>query len=229
MDDQLDKYPTPELRDHVRTGVTAGVAAIPYVGGSVQILADAVIVPSLTKRRDRWLTKLGEVVNELQERDPDFDPSSLAGDEAFVTAVADASRIAMGTHLEAKLDLLKNCLVSMAVESERDEFMDLQMFRFVDDLTPEHFTVLQYLASPGAWFDAKGLTRPNLSMGSPSSLMRQAQLPVSGAALDIVLRDLNDRGLVDTGSLGTTMTGTGVWADRITPLGSELLAFVRNI
>lgn len=229
MTDDLEPFPEATLRDHVRTGVDTGVAAIPVLGGSLQTLAEAVIAPSLTKRREAWLRKLAELMAELHEKVEGFDPASLAGDEVFVTAVADASRIAMGTHLEQKLEMLKNCLARMAVEEHRDDFLDLQLFRFVDDLTPEHFVVLQYLSNPGAWFDAKGLARPNLYAGSPKTLLDAADVPVAGASLQIVLRDIDDRSLANTSSLGTMMTENGMWQSLTTELGDELLRFVAEI
>ena len=227
--DELELYPEATFRDYARTGVDAGIAAIPVIGGSLQTLADVVIAPSLTKRRDAWLRKLHELMAELQEKVDYFDPSSLVNDEVFVTAVADASRIAMGTHLEQKLELLKNCLAHLAVDDERNDFLDLQLFRFVDDLTPEHFVMLKYLSSPGAWYDAKGLERPNLANGSRRHLMTSAGLPVTGASLEIVLRDLGDSGLANTGSLDTMITADGVWQSVTTELGRELLDFVSRI
>lgn len=229
MVDEIEPYPQPELRDYARAGIDAGVAAIPVVGGSLQTLADVVIAPSLSKRRDRWLVKLHHLVRELEEKVEGFSPADLAGDEAFVTAVADASRIAMGTHLEEKLELLKNCLAHMAVDINRDDFLDLQLFRFVEELSPEHFVVLQYLGNPGAWFDAKEIARPSLAMGSPRHLLDLAGMPVVGTPLEIVLRDLSSRGLATTQSLRTTMTGPGAWQSLTTALGDELLKFVAEI
>lgn len=229
MPEELEPYPEATVRDYARAGVDAGIAAIPVIGGSLQVLADVVIAPSLMKRRDVWLRKLHELVVELEERVDGFDVASLAGDEAFVTAVADASRIAMGTHLEEKLELLKNCLAHMAVESDRDDFLDLQLFRLVDELTPEHFVVLQYLDNPGAWYDANQHPRPNFSMGSPGHVMGAAGLPLEGASLEIVLRSLRDSGLASTDSLNTTMTADGAWQGLTTELGRELLNFVATV
>jgi hypothetical protein len=229
MGEELEPYPETGFRDYARAGADAGIAAIPVIGGSLQVLAESVIAPSLTKRRDTWFRKLHELMSELHAKVDGFDPESLAGDEVFVTAVSDASRIAMGTHLEEKLDLLKNCLAHMAVDEGRDDFLDLQLFRFVDELTPEHVVVLQYLNNPGAWFDAKRIERPSLAMGSPSHLMNAAGMPVTGVALEIVLRNLNDRGLANTQSLKTTMTADGAWQSLTTELGRDLLEFVSSI
>jgi hypothetical protein len=59
--------------------------------------------------------------------------------------------------------------------------------------------------------------------------MAHAHLPIDGPSLDIVLRDLSDRGLADTGRLGAMMTEGGMWASRTTELGNDLLGFVRDV
>jgi len=102
-------------------------------------------------------------------------------------------------------------------------------FRFVDELTPEHFDVLKYAADPIDWFDRRGIERSNIHMGAPRSILSDAHLPVSGVALDVVLRDINDRGLASTGSLRTMMSENVVWRSFATDLGRELLNFVATI
>ena len=47
-------------------------------------------------------------------------------------------------------------------------------------------------------------------MELPSSIPNSAQLPVVGASLDIVLRDLSDDGLVNTVLLNTSITDEGL-------------------
>lgn len=227
MSDELEPFPSARLRDHARTGFQAGVSALPF-GGTVNNLINAVVAPSFERRRERWFKKLAEVVEEVNSRVDDFDLEQLADNELFVTAVFEASRIATVTHLDEKLDLLKNVLVRLAVDTDSDDFLALQMLRFVDTLTPEHFLVLRYCSDPEGWFDAMGIGRPNLYMGSPGSLMHSAQLPVVGTSRDIVLRDLSDHGLANTQSLNTTMTEAGAWGPLATDLGNALLKFVSD-
>ncbi len=221
----IEPYPQRGLSDYVRTGMDAGIAAIPLVGGSLQVLANTVIVPSLVKRQEAWLVKLSELLAEFEERLTDFDLSQLVGDEVFVTAVADASRIAMGTHLETKLDLLKNCLAHLMSAPKRDEFLDLQMFRFVELLSPEHFLVLQYLSNPGAWFDGRGISRPLPPL--ERTAMAESGLPVSGDSLAIVLRDLSSQGLM-LPDVSAKSLSYHPWKRWSTDLGDMLLKFVHN-
>jgi hypothetical protein len=227
--DELEPYPEAGVREYARAGIEAGIAAVPVVGGPLEVLVDAVLAPSLAKRRDRWFQTLADLVSELQTKIEGFDVEALAGDEVFVTSVVEASRIAMGTHREEKLLILKNCLVHMALAQSRDDFFDLQLFRFVDEMAPEHFLVLQYFANPSAWYESKGIRQPNIFSGSPGAIMDTAELPVAGAALGIVIRDLSDRGLINSQSLRTVMTAAGAWQALATELGNQLLRFVSEL
>jgi hypothetical protein len=224
----IEPYPEASIQDYGRSGVDAALAAIPVVGGSLQVLIDLVIAPSLAQRRDRWFTLLGQVVDDLRQRVEGFQIDSLSSNEAFVTAVAEASRIAVGTHIEEKLRMLKNCLVNLVIDDFGGDFMTMQMFRFVDELAPQHFVVLGYLSSPGEWFDSHNIPRPNLTMGSQQHLLGQARVPVGGAVLQIVLKDLDDRGLANTRSMTTTLSGSGLWQGLSSSLGQDLLRFVRE-
>src|SRR5438067_13896111 len=58
MSDKIEPLPDASLRDRVRTGIDTGIAALPYVGGPLEVLVEAVLVPSITKRREAWLRKL---------------------------------------------------------------------------------------------------------------------------------------------------------------------------
>jgi hypothetical protein len=227
--EEIEPFPEPQLRDRVREGFDVGTAALPIVGGPLQLLGQVVLAPSLTRRREAWLRQLAELLNELSNKVEGWNPAHLAGDEVFVTALADASRIAMGTHLEEKLTVLKNCLAHMALPDRRNDFLDLQLFGLVEALAPEHLLVLQYLSNPGAWFDAKQIDRPDVSAMSPRTLLLQAELPVAGMALDIVLRQLSDQGLADITALDALQTAHGAWQSRTSELGRELLAFVSEI
>jgi hypothetical protein len=224
---RIEPFPERKGRDHLRQAADAGVTAIPFVGGAVQILLDDVIAPSLDKRREAWFGKLGEVVDALSQRSERLDPARLANDEEFVSAVMQASRIAMGTHREEKLNMLRDALINLATSSPGD-LLTSRFLRFVEELSPEHFLVLAYAADPAAWYDQKGMPRGSHYMGSPSTLMEHAGLPVSGQVLQLVLSDLDRVGLARIASLSTTMTEQGMWQTFATDLGHQLIDFVRS-
>jgi len=225
MTDGLEQYPSPRIRDHARAGVQAAVSTLPF-GGTVNQLIDAVMAPSIERRQTRWFKQLADIVDELKGRFDDFDFEQLADNEVFVTAVLDASRIAVTTHREEKLALLRNVLLRLAIESDCDEFLALQMLRFVDELEPEHFIVLRYCADPGGWYDANEIDRSHLVQSSLRAVMNGARLPVTGQGLEIVRRDLSDHGLVNFDGFTVTVSGNSMWRPPATELGRSLLEFV---
>ena len=223
---RIKPLPTKESRDRVRAAVDAAIATIPYAGGALQIRFDEVLQPNFEKRREEWLKTLAEVLEELRGRMEGFDPASLESNEQFVSAVSQATRIAMGTHRQEKLGMLKDSLVNLVVRGGSSDLVVTRFIRFIDELEPEHFIVLRYLSSPERWYADKGLDRGSYYAGAPSAIMGGADLPVAGEQLQLVLRDLDSNGLARTGSLGTMMTQSGMWQPMSTDLGNQLVAFV---
>jgi hypothetical protein len=166
--------------------------------------------------------RVAEVIRELQRRELPTD-----GPE-FVDAVARASSIALGTHLEAKLTMLQAAILHAALPDRPSDIVTMRFLRFVEELDPEHFVVLAYLRDPEGHFDRNGIEKPNIYAGSPGSIMDAAQIPIDGGHVPMIVGDLAQRGLGDA-TLNTMMTGNGAWAPRTTPLGHQLLDFVTYI
>ena len=227
MTSEMPPFPTSELRDLARSGFEMGVAAVPIVGGPIQVLFDAVMVPSLVKRRDNWFDQLGEMLNRLSQRIEGFDPASLADNEIFISAILEASRIAVRSHQDWKLDMLRNCLVNIVVGGPRQDFFPERYLRYVDDLSCEHFLVLKYLSNPLKWFDQSGTERPAVGlMSSPRTFLESANLPIGADVLEVVLRDLNAEGLARTAGMTTTMTYEGAAQRLATAVGLALIFYV---
>jgi hypothetical protein len=220
----LEALPEPDRKDRVRALAKIGMSAVPYVGGPGAELIELVVPSSLMRRRDDWLRRLAEVVDELRARDVDFE--AIVDDERFATALIEASRIALGTHIEEKLHLLKNAIVNMAMPDAPPDFLAARFLRWIEELSPEHFIVLTYGADPADWFDHHGIEKQDYVIGSPRQVMADAKVPVAADALPVVLRDLNDRALADTGSMGAMMSGAGGWGPWVTDLGRHLTRFV---
>jgi hypothetical protein len=218
--------PSREVRDHLRAAVDAAIATIPYAGGALQILFDEVLQPNFDKRRDEWLKKLAEVLEELTGRMEGFDPASLETNEQFVSAVSQATRIAMGTHRQEKLQMLEDGLVNLVAAGGANDLLITRFLRFVDELEPEHFSVLKYLASPEAWYQERGLRRPDLIAGPAFAILQGAGLPISGDQLELVLHDLESNVLARTSALRGMVSQAGMWQPLATDLGNQLLAFI---
>jgi hypothetical protein len=226
--DGLGDYPEKQLPDRVHAVARAGAGSVPLVGAAAQVLLEEVLPSAIERRRDAWFRRLGGLVDDLNDRLEDFDPASLADNDLFLSATFEASRIAMGTHLEAKLDLLKNCLARLVLPNEMDDFVALRFLGFVDELSPEHFVVLAYAADPPGWFEAKQLQRPNITGGARRAIADAACLPAEGDVLAIVLRDLGQHGLATPESLSGMVSEQGLWDAWATDLGRLLLGFVEE-
>ena len=223
----LGPVPEPDAKDKLQQVAKAGMNLVPFAGGTAAELVDLVVTPSLERRRVAWWNKLGEAVQYVLDEGVDLD--DLKEDEAFVSTVLHASRIAMGTHIEEKLELLKACIVNMAMPESPPDFLAMRFLRFVEELDPEHFLLLTYAIDPPGWYEANGLGKPNLYAGAPRTLLEQAGLGLGETVRNVALQDLHDRGLADTGSMGVMMTGSGAWGPFATALGHQLLDFVTLI
>ena len=63
-------------------------------------------------------------------------PEQLAADEEWISAVAQASRVAMGTHLEEKIRMLKKVLETLVLEPERNTVVVGRFLRYVEEFEP---------------------------------------------------------------------------------------------
>lgn len=203
--------PTPGSLDRIKVATEAGVSLVPVVGGSLAVTLGAVIPSTLEKRRRRWETWVDGSLRELQEHG--LDPESLGEDERFVTAVIQTTRIAVGTHLEEKLRLLAACLTSVALDPPTD-FLTDRFLRWVDELSPEHFEELA-LRDHREWDGNRQIERIRATLDGrvdrTARLLAELDLVREG----LVINEDPDRSPGASPSL------------RITPLGTQLLDFVR--
>jgi hypothetical protein len=227
-----DGYPEASAKDRattiVVTGAKAVIATVPFAGGLVEVL-DAAMRPALARRREAWERKLGELVEELETRFDGFDPAKLSDNDLFITGVIEASRIAVGEYLEEKLDMLKACLVHMALPEAMPDFIAMRFLRFVDELELQHFLVLRFAMNPRAWFEERQLPQPSIYAGPRRAVLDAAEMGVSGDVLEVVVRDLSDRRLVDAGMLSGVVNEHALWQEWATDVGRDLIDFVTVI
>src|ERR1700688_1236316 len=96
----------------------AAISAIPIVGGPLSVLSE--LAEPYSRRRQRWLEQLAEVVSELKDHVEDLS-KPLEENDRFLTAVVHASQIAMGAHQEDKLRALRNAVRNSALKSAPDD------------------------------------------------------------------------------------------------------------
>ena len=208
------------------TVVEAGAAAIPFVGGSLAVLLAHAFSHSYEQRLRNWMEELAEAVQELYDSEG-VDIEALSEDQAFLDAVATATRIAEKSGSEVKRNALKNALFNIGIATDVDADKCLIYLRYVDELTPSHMRVLAFFDDPVKAVSNVEQQWPN-TMGSLSSIVRIAlpDLHADEPLLNTVVGDLNRQGLISSPGLNTIMTEGGLKESRTSSKGRDFMAFV---
>lgn len=214
-------------REIVEATVQGAAGMVPVVGDPLAVAFAVAMGWTYNKRMAQWLEDLAAAVTELQEERDNLSFEKLANDPVFVDAVINATRAAQATHAEEKLEALRNGVLNSIGPGGADVDMQARFFRLIEQFTPAHLVILQFLADPVAWFDERKMDRPNLMAGGRAHILELGIPEFRGRRdwYDLLAGDLQSAGLANP-NLHVVMTGGGVWAPGLTPLGAQFLAFV---
>jgi hypothetical protein len=225
----VEELPKNKAADYVYAAARASASLVPIAGGPLQVLLEAVIASPVGKRKDAWMQNLADVVEELQKRVEGLTPERLAENDMFVTAVAQASQIAVRTHQVKKIEALKNAVYHSGLPDAPDEDQQLMFFRFVDEFTSWHLRMLDFFRNPGVWFKENDRPLPNMDSGGMNTVVESAfpELRGHSAFYGQLFRDLQARGLIQNGQLlGVTMSLQGLLNPRTTDFGNTFLEYI---
>ncbi len=216
-------------REIVEGAVEAAVGLVPIAGGPLGVALQMAMGWAYNKRLQAWLQEVAEAITELQDTVEDWPPfDELAQDDVFVDAVINASRAAQATHHCEKLRALRNGVLNSLGTDAPDVDEQARFFRLIEEFTPAHLRLLAFLDDPGITFDAAGIPRPSIYMGSRASLL--PHLPdFSGRPdgwIDLLSRDLSEAALTNHGGLNVLTSGDAIWQRGTTALGRRFLVFV---
>ena len=226
----MDKLPTKKTTGDVVREVGRAVASlVPAAGGPLQVVFENFFASPLERRKEAWLQKLAEVLEEVQGRVSDLTPEKLAANEAFVTVAMQASQIALRNHQQAKLDALRNAVLNAALPNSPQEDEQMIFLRLIDQLTPWHLRVLSVLDSPARWMERNGVANPGWGAGGVSTVLEHCLPDLRGQrdTYDQIVRELQSEGLLGQGQfLHITMTGGGMLESRTTERGKRFMRFI---
>jgi len=237
-----EAWPETGSRDQMRRAAETALALVPGVGGAGTELLRWVFPSSLEKRRERWFKLLDERLAAVER--------GCFDNEALVTFMIEASKAALGTHLEEKLKLLANCVATEVGSADPGSFAAMRLLGHVEALSPEHFRVLGILSDlRGDLLDPRGdpKLRRWLNTGNPERLVELSDGRLSVEDVLPAVRDLEGRYLVQAVLKADPLTTIreprvsrllgavyepktrrpGGAAAMITPEGQELLRFVQ--
>jgi len=210
--------PNRSAGDVVHATAKAGLSAIPILGGTAAELFQLVIQPPLERRRTKWMAAVGEKLRKLEEQGVNLE--ELTKNEEFVSAVMQASSIALRTHQQEKLDALRNAVLNTAVGQAPDDALQHMFFHWVDSFSPLHLRILKVFQAPNPG--------PGHSMGSLRSVLEASipELRNQRHIYDQIWSELHASGLVNTDSLHAMMTDMGLTERRTSQLGDAFLRFI---
>lgn len=228
MSDNIELDLKNSKGDIAHTVAKAGLSMIPVLGGVAAEFFSTVIAPPISKRRDEWLIRIANGLEDIKRKLPNFDLSSLSQNEVFITTIMHATQTAIRNHHEEKLEALKNAVLNSAIKIKIDESLQLMFINYIDTLTPWHLRILTFFQNPTGWFKARGMNIPNIYMGSPAHMLESAFPDLKGnrSFYDLIIKDLYSQGLLGIDSLHTTMTGSGTLAPRTTELGNKFITYI---
>jgi len=220
----------PGPGDRAHTAAKALISAVPYVGGPAAEIFEAVVVPPLAKRRDKWIESIAKDLQRLEEAVKGFSIEELAENESFVSTVMHATHAAIRNHQEEKLSALSSAVLNSALPHAPEEDLQAMFLGFVDTMTPWHLRVLKFWDDPQGWARRHQISFPNWSAGSRVIAMEHA-LPELRDRREFgvqLVRDLYMRGLLVADRLDGTVTGPGMLAPLTTAFGKQFIDFITS-
>jgi len=176
-------------------------------------------------RREQWMDMISHGLEKLEQQVDDFDPESLLNNDAFVTAMMQASQIAIRNHQTEKRKALRNAVLNVACDRAPDEDLQLTFLNFVDTLTSWHICILRFLHDPTVH-----VSMGDGGLGGIGNLLEKTFPELRGQReyYDQLGADLFMRGLSRAQSFHVTMTGRGLMTKRTTEMGDAFLSFISS-
>ena len=225
-DDELVPPSRSESRQVAGKTAEAAVAAIPVVGGPLAVVVATLFGFSYDRRLTAWREEVFDRIRALEKQGVSVE--DLANDDAFLDALAQATRTAEAQSSEEKRRYLADALFNIGAGTPVTADKQAVYLRYLEELTISHMQMLAFLTDPPGFLAERDVPWPNISAGGLGNIV-QAGLPELYAdkpLLDTVLGDLQRFGLADSPGLSAVMTGSGLRAPRGTDKGREFMRFI---
>jgi len=142
LEDERDDSPATTAGDRIHALVKGTLGSVPLAGGLAAELFGMFVVSPYQRRLQIWIEGVAERLKSLDER---LDVVSLANNETFVSTLIQATQAAVRTHRQEKILLLQHAVLSAATGLPVPADLQSTFVRYVDELTPIHFSLLGFL------------------------------------------------------------------------------------
>lgn len=150
---RLDPAPDLTAADWFAGLATAGVAGITaWWSAPAAVLLNMVTAPLLSRRRDAFYEELRLNLNDLNRLVAGLTPEALSKNEAFVSALAQATQSAMKTNSKdkEKLEALRNAVLNIALGNSPADDLQAIFLNLVDSFTTVHLQLLRLYLHPNS-------------------------------------------------------------------------------
>lgn len=130
----------------IETGIVSANPLLVVTGATA--VFGSILAPTLAARREKWFSDLKRELDNLKAKIKDFDPERNLQNDDVVTAVLQATQIALRTHNDEKLKILRNAVLNTVLRINIDEDKKSMFLNLVDDLTPTDIAVLKICYHP---------------------------------------------------------------------------------
>ena len=137
MSDEKYEVPKSSATDKAYAVAKAGLGSIPYAGAAAAELLGLIVAPSLEKRRDKWMTEIGDALKQLEEK-MGVVFEALQNNDQFIDTAIEATQMAIKTSNTEKREALKNALLNSALQNPPEETVQKMFLSFIDTLTVWH-------------------------------------------------------------------------------------------
>jgi hypothetical protein len=124
--------------DLVRNSLIAVSGAIPYVGGSLSFLLDKYIPSEAEKRRNEFLNKLADDLEELKDKVEDFNFSS----PEFLNIFTRMLRASIDEYRDEKITAFRNLVINIVISPQKFNELDYYS-RLVIKMIPDEIKILR--------------------------------------------------------------------------------------
>ena len=224
----MDELPEKEKKDHLYDTTKIGLNLIPLVGGSLAAAFETVFSAPIDNRKKDWLIRLSKTVDELCKKVEDLTPEKLSSNPEFISIFLQASNISVRTHHEEKLEALNNAVRNSVLIDYIDESKKMVFLRVIDNFTPIHFRVLEFLISPQKYINELESKQPSNVTVNYGGLRRvwdrlNSDIKSDNPLIDLAMTELKGWGLIHISKFHEAgMDSIG------TKLGTEFVDFIKD-